>query len=126
MERSKRFLLKTSPNSLLNLDPQGEYQRKYQALIKMFYRRLRKTRPLTITLRLVVLGHKELGASILANLSGKIKKGEIKLNLVAGVRTEVKEYFREHLALNNISVGSGVEIIFASQKMIISRYLIKF
>ncbi|MGI6373831.1 MAG: DUF6938 domain-containing protein [Patescibacteria group bacterium] len=114
----QEILIKDLAQRLVNLDPQGEYQRKYQALIKDVLPPLeKKTRPLTITFAVGGAGaQKELGASILANLSGKIKKGEIKLNLVAGVRTEVKEYFREHLALNNISAGSGVEIIFASQK----------
>jgi len=56
---------------------------------------------------------KELAKKIIAGLFDKLQKDKIKLNLIAGIRTEVREYFR------NLTEKSGVkntEIIFADTK----------
>jgi hypothetical protein len=56
---------------------------------------------------------KELAKKIIAGLFDKLQKDKIRLNLIAGIRTEVRDYFR------NLTEKSGVkntEIIFADTK----------
>jgi UDP-N-acetylglucosamine:LPS N-acetylglucosamine transferase len=60
---------------------------------------------------------KEIGVKIVKALRRKIKKGEIKIILVAGIREKVKEYFERKTR------GQNVEIIFARD---IETYFQKF
>jgi len=94
---------------IVNLDPQKRYFEKYKALIEKKLGKLPKksSRPLTLMFAVGGAGvQKEIGVRIAGALRQKIKKKEIKMILVAGIREKVKEYFEKE------TKGIGVEIIF--------------
>ena len=96
---------------LVNLDPQKNYFRKYKELINLKLGKLPQEsgRPLTIMFAVGGAGaQKELGVKIVKTLARKIKAGKVKIILVAGIRTKIKEYFLE----NTKGFGSAVEILF--------------
>jgi hypothetical protein len=96
---------------ILNLDPKGKYLDKYGILIKTKIGELpqKSSRPLAITFCVGGAGaQKEIGVKLLKSLAGKINRGKVKINLVAGVKNQVKEYFGKAAE----KFGPGVEIIF--------------
>jgi hypothetical protein len=102
------------------LDPNGEYQEHYIALLNKVLPDFSQTKREPVTLTFAVGGagaQKEIGGVILKKLLTRIKAGEIKLNLVAGNREEVKDYFDEQLKQNNLTAADGVKIIFAPDKL---------
>jgi hypothetical protein len=87
---------------LKNLDPDGSFNSLYKHSVKAFLgddeTRQNKifsvNRPLTITFAVGGAGaQKEIGRQIAISLADKIRKNQIILNLVAGTRKELKEYF---------------------------------
>jgi len=104
---------------IFNLDPKGEYQEHYQALIKSIEpQKVISSRPLTITFAVGGAGaQKEIGAQLLNKLKVKIKNQEFRLNLVAGNRPEVRDYFRAAVKNNKLKEGTDVQIIFAPDKI---------
>ena len=54
----------------------------------------------------------EIARDVLRSLTGKIKEGKVRLNLVAGVRPKVAEYFREIIAKAGLANHEGVQVIF--------------
>lgn len=116
---NKEILKKDLARRLLNLDPLSKYRKKYQSLISNYFeiKDEKIQEPLTITFAVGGAGaQKEIGATILEKLASRIKAKEIKLNLIAGVRPEVRQYFFDNLQKNGIIEGDGVQIIFASEK----------
>lgn len=108
------------------LDPKGEYQESYEALLNKILPNFSSVEKKPVTISFAVGGagaQKEIGGLILKKLISKIKTKEIKLNLVAGNRVEVRDYFIEQLKLNKIKEGEGVNIIFATEK---NEYFKKF
>ncbi len=102
------------------LDWRGEYQKHYEALLNKVVPEFSVAKKEAVVLTYAVGGagaQKEIGGVILNKLLKKIQAGEIKLNLVAGNREDVKDYFIEQLEINNIREGNGVEIIFAPEKL---------
>lgn len=102
------------------LDPKQKYQGSYISLLKDVLENFSQgeREPLTITFAVGGAGaQKEIGGIILKKLSNKIKAGEIRLNLVAGNRPEVKSYFAEQLKINNITEEMGAKIIFSPAKL---------
>jgi len=102
------------------LDQRGEYEEHYAPLLKGELRDFSKTKREAVSLTYAVGGagaQKEIGATILNKLLPLIKKGELKLNLVAGNRSEVRDYFQAQMNLNNVSENEGVKIIYAESKM---------
>lgn len=101
------------------LDPQRKFIENYGPLLEA---RLGKygytgdvTRPLTITYMVGGAGaQREIGIQIVQSLRKKLNAGQVRINLVAGIRLEVTNYFQEQLA----AIGSppGVEVIFAPDK----------
>jgi len=83
---------------LPNLDPNKIYLTRYKETIKKQLGRYYKTKsnhPLTLTYVVGGAGaEKEIAESILRSLRNKIKKHEIRINLVAGTRLEIEQYFR--------------------------------
>ena len=115
----KEILKKDLARRLSNLDSLSKYREKYQSLISNYFEiKDGKTQePLTITFAVGGAGaQKEIGVIILEKLASQIKAKKIKLNLVAGVRPEVRQYFFDNLQKNGIIEGDGVQIIFASEK----------
>jgi len=105
---------------LANLDPQKKYFEKYKELIELKLGKLPKksNHPLTIMFAVGGAGaQKRIGVKIVQALAQKIKSGEVKVILVAGIREKVKEYF-----LKNIK-GLPIEIIFDKN---IENYFQKF
>ncbi len=101
------------------LDPKGEYMENYDSLLKKISadRPSLKPEPLTLTFAVGGAGaQKEIGGLLLKKLRAKIKDNELRLNLVAGNRPEVKDYFISQLKLNELKEGEGVKIIFAPEK----------
>jgi hypothetical protein len=87
---------------LRNLDPSGSFFNLYKHSIKAYLHDNDKEtaeisfqkRSLTITYAVGGAGaQKEVGEQIAQSLADEIIKGEIKLNLVAGTRKELRDYF---------------------------------
>ena len=105
---------------LLNLDPKKRYFEKYKTLIEEKVGKLpeKSGRPLTILFSVGGAGaQKEIGVKILKCLNWKIKQGEIKIILSAGVKEDVKEYFEKNIKKLNLTKcgengSSYIEIIF--------------
>lgn len=98
------------------LDPAGTYQKSYRYILPDASEP--KEAPVTVTFAVGGAGAQaEIGALILKRLSGQIRDGKLNLNLVAGNRPEVKDYFRRAVKENKLSEGRGVQIIFAPQKI---------
>ena len=102
---------------LANLDPKKSYISRYRETIRA---RLGKhfskksSRPLTLTFTVGGAGaQKEIGAQIIRSLRKKIKEHKIKVNLVAGTRIEIREYFLDAIEENNLGneLGKYVEVI---------------
>ena len=96
--RNLKILKRDIGGRLINLDPNKRYISRYRDHKK---RHLGKknlknkcTRPLTITFVVGGAGAQKKIAKILLNsFRKKIKKNEIVINLVAGIRLEIKDYF---------------------------------
>ena len=95
---------------LLNLDPQKRYFKKYKILIESSLGKLpsKPDHPLTILFSVGGAGaQKEIGIKIAQVLASKIKKGEVKLILSAGVKEKVKNYFEKRLQKLNLLSKNG-------------------
>ncbi len=104
---------------LKTLDIHSRYNDSYHDLIARHLPDYEQSAPGILTITFAVGGagaQKEIGALILDKLVPKIKNGEIKLNLVAGVRPEVRDYFHHQLERHGVKEGNGVGIIFAEDK----------
>jgi len=102
-------------NRLFNLDPKKKYFEKYKTLIEKNLGQLpeKPDHPLTILFSVGGAGtQKEIGIKILRNLREKIKNGEMKIILSAGIREKVKKYFENNIARLGIGGNQGIEIIF--------------
>ncbi len=100
------------------LDSKGAYFEKYSSLIKNYLPEKAVTRPLTITYAVGGAGaQKEIGLIILRNLKDKILAGNLAVNLVAGNRPEIKEYFEEGIYNLGLDTNTNVKIIFDADKV---------
>jgi len=113
---------------ILNLDTKKRYQKKYKPLIKAFLGSLPKksNHPFAITFAVGGAGaQKEIAIKILKNLSLKIRKGEIKIFLIAGVREEVSKYFLENIKKLGLesNINKNIEVIYEKD---IKNYFKKF
>ncbi len=113
---------------LRNLDPRRIYQGRYFPLIKNYVGDLplKANHPLTIMFAIGGAGaQKEIAISAVKSLSKKIKRGKIKMILVAGIKTFIKEFFLKkikYLGLENC-LNKNIEIIWAPD---IENYFKKF
>jgi len=101
------------------LDPKERYREHYDSLLKKnsINQSSLKPEPLTLTFAVGGAGaQKEIGGLLLKKLQAKIKNRELRLNLVAGNRPEVKDYFLAQLKLNGLKEGEGIKIVFAPEK----------
>jgi len=107
-----------------NLDPNNRYQRKYEKTLNQFlgarYCNMHADHKLTITFAVGGAGaQREIGAEILESLHDYIDKGEVNLNLVAGSRADVYEYYYNvvkdlHLEKKH---GGSVKIVYNEDKL---------
>lgn len=104
------------------LDPRGVFQKKYKRTIDQYlgkrYCRV-DSRKLTITFAVGGAGaQRDIGIQLLNSLHKHIDRGDINLNLVAGSRADVRDYFekevhRLHLRKRH---GGNIHIIYADSK----------
>jgi len=100
------------------LDTKGVYFEKYSSLIKNYLPEKVVTRPLTITYAVGGAGaQKETGLIILKNLKDKIVGGTLAVNLVAGNRPEIKEFFEEGIRELGLDANVNVKVIFDADKI---------
>lgn len=106
---------------LYNLDPRGVYRKKYAKVIEDYLcpvREIKKKHPLTITFAVGGAGaQRDIGVMILQRLKNHLKKGKIRLNLVAGARNDVYLYFENALKYNGLANTKNVRIIYAEDKV---------
>lgn len=117
---NKEILEEDLLNRISNLDPQGEYREHYQSLLNTLELRKanKKKHPLTITFAVGGAGaQKELGGVLVSQLKKMIKAREIEINLVAGNRPEVRDYFQTLFKEQQLKEGEGLRIIFSPDKI---------
>jgi len=111
---------------LLNLDPRGIYCKQYSPLIKNYVGDLplKTNHPLTIMFAIGGAGaQKEIAISVVKSLSKKIKTEKVKIILVAGIKTFVKEFFLKKIEDLGLKNSEGIEILYAEK---INEYFKKF
>jgi hypothetical protein len=110
-------LKKDLAQRLFYLDPKGKFWARHGRNVEYFLGKencvFRNERKLTITYAVGGAGaQKEIGGQIAQSLKEKLKGGEIRLILVAGIRKEVNEYFES--VKKEIDPGSeSIKIIFS-------------
>lgn len=116
---------------LVNLDPNGIFFEKYKELIieklnlkknqKFDSLSLKKFKTHTLTLTYAIGGagaQKELAIDIIRSLRSKIESRELVLNIIVGIKLELKMYFETELTKIGLqsSIGTNINIIFAFDK----------
>lgn len=104
---------------LISLDPLKVFRNTYEPLLvnKLNFDTEIK-RPFTVTFAVGGAGaQRELAVLILKKLSPLIKEAKIKLNLVAGSRSDVNDYFLRSLKELSLENNQQVSIIYHPQKM---------
>lgn len=106
---------------IINLDPHGSYRSNYEPLLESLAPGMLGTKapqPATITFAVGGAGaQKEIGLQIVEKLKDRVGRGDIRINLVAGSRSEVKEYFEIGLKGLGLKNCSSVKIVFAPDKL---------
>lgn len=117
---SSEVIKKSLSRRLIKLDPEKKYFNTYQNLVEDVIPNLNeedKNKPLQISFAVGGAGaQKEIGSTILKNLLPEIKKGKIFLNLIAGSRPEVRDYFVEQIKSHSLQEGEGVKVVFGETK----------
>ena len=114
------ILKRDAAQRLLHLDPGNRFWPLHGRNVAHFLGRSncrdRSARPLTITYAVGGAGaQKEIGMQLAESFRDRLLKGELRLNLVAGVREEVNRYFEEVKA--GLLPGSpNLRIVFGSDK----------
>lgn len=108
---------------LLYLDPNRRFWALHQFEVEHYLGAencvMRSNRTLTLTFAVGGAGaQKEIGAAILVSLKPHILKKQIRLNLVAGVRSEVWEYFMDYIRNLGLEdqLGLGVNILYSPSR----------
>ncbi len=110
-------LKKDLAQRLFYLDPKKKFWARHGRNVEHFLGKencvFKNERKLTITYAVGGAGaQKEIGGRIAESLKEKLRAGEIKLNLVAGIRKEVAEYFQSVKKEINAD-GENIKIIFS-------------
>ncbi len=122
---SKNLLkLKTDlAERIVNLDPEHRYRQKYFGTIRQFLRgvnlKSRHQHPFTLTFAVGGAGaQRKIGLQILKSLRKKILNNEINLNLIAGTRRDVFEYFKNYINSLGLTknLNKNLSIIFSVDK----------
>ena len=101
-DRNLDVLKENLSRRLKNIDPNERFYSLYKHSVQAFLQNDESyftdsvTHKKSITITYAVGGagaQKEIGGQIVESLSKKIKKGKVKINLVAGTRPEVRDYF---------------------------------
>ncbi|MCF7820320.1 MAG: hypothetical protein K9M44_02515 [Candidatus Pacebacteria bacterium] len=94
----KNILKNDLKQRIISLDPQGVYRKKYKKLIEEYLgpidHKEQSERPLTITFAVGGAGaQRDLALNIVKSLERKIKNQEVNINLIAGSRADVYDFF---------------------------------
>jgi len=111
---------------ILNLDPKSQYRYHYKILIKKYLGSLplKSNRPLTIMFAVGGAGaQKEIGIKIVKSLAKKIKNGEVKVILVAGIKKKVRDYFLKCLQELKVEKKSSLSRFLGQEEKKISEIL---
>ena len=120
---NKEIIKKDLARRVLTLDPKGIYWEHYKDLLEglNIERPSQQKNSLVVpTITYAVGGagaQKEIGLLILNQLALDIRNGRIKLNLVAGSRPEIRDYFQEEINKLDLKTNQGVNIIFDPDKI---------
>lgn len=109
--RSLDILKKNLHRRLLNLDPQLTFENLYNHSVKAFLEKdllntvsVNQCRFVTITYAIGGAGaQKEIGKQIMKSLSKEIAEGKVKLNLAAGTRKDLVDYFENAIRENKFN-----------------------
>lgn len=107
---------------IATLDTNGVFRKKYSEMLKPELGSIleRSSRPLTVTYAVGGAGAQaEVARDILSSLTPQIREGRMRLNLIAGTRLEVNQYFQRivrELGLE-AELGRGVQILCALTKV---------
>ncbi len=121
---TKLKLLKSDmAERIVNLDPGHRYRDKFSETVKQFIKDIKindlHQHPLTLTFAVGGAGaQRNIAIDILNSLKKKILREEIKLNLVAGTRNDVYNFFKKHIAKSglNKAFDRNLKIVFALHK----------
>ncbi|HBE76578.1 MAG TPA: hypothetical protein DDW65_02175 [Firmicutes bacterium] len=115
---------------LIYLDPSRRFWALHQVEVEYYLGAEncvnRSNRLLTLTFAVGGAGaQKEIGVTILAGLKSSIQKKKIRLNLVAGVREEVHDYFMGYIKNLGLEeeLGTGVNVLYSSSR---DKYFTRF
>ena len=106
---------------LASLDASGVFRKRYQVIAKPVLGAIPDSagRPLSVTFAVGGAGAQaKTGRDILESLAGNLKDGRIRLNLIAGVRQGVRDYFLECIRELKLEaeVGRSIRILFTQTK----------
>lgn len=104
------------------LDPFDAYKNKYEKLIESYLcpKNEIKNPERVLTLTFAVGGagaQRGLGKIIIEKLKNKIEEGRLKINLVAGAREDVLNFYQKVLKQNFLHKNENVKIVYNSDKM---------
>jgi hypothetical protein len=104
------------------LDPMGKFLKVYKKVLEENLGEIpeKVDRPLTICFMVGGAGaQSDIGINVVKSLKNRIMNGEVRVNLVAGIRENVKDYFKKELkkiGLDSNCLGC-LNIIYAKTKM---------
>jgi hypothetical protein len=120
---SLKILKQDIGHRLFNLDPQNKYIKYYrETIIEQLGRENfpeRKHHPLTITFAVGGAGaQRDIGMQIVNSLRRKIIKKQLRIILVAGIRNEVHNFFKQGVREMGLGKfwGDNIQCIFAGNK----------
>jgi len=121
------LLRKDVAQRLYLLDPNDRFWPLHDRTVRYFLGssncKPRKDRCLAITFAVGGAGaQREIGHQIAKSMRQKLADGELRLNLVAGVRPEVRDYF-EHVKRDVLPDSDAIQVIFGESK---NDYFAKF
>lgn len=120
--RELKILRRDLGNRLPNLDPKGKYLGNFGKVVKEKlgkYYREKSNHKLTLTFMTGGAGaQKEIGLKMLKSLAKRIKADEMRINLTAGTRLEVAEYYKQSIMQMGLGdrLGKNLNILFAWDK----------
>jgi len=113
------FLKKDLGMRLNSLDPSGIFMDKYRGVLENNFLEIDQLkRPLSVTFAVGGAGaQREIGALIMEKLKNNLLNKNISLNLIAGSRQDVYDYFLKIISHFGLEKSDMVKIIYHPQKM---------
>lgn len=111
---SMEVLKKDLGYRILNLDPNGKYQKLYRPLIKAYLGELPSmpNHPFTIMFSIGGAGaQKEIVVQIVKSLAKKIKEKKVRFIVSVGLRQNMRKYFDDFAAKNGLEVDGWFTVL---------------